>query len=145
MKGVVEGKGWAASLLKVVVSRGGGLSAQELTRATHRGTEEKLQLGGETRKSTEHDHHPFQPVPPPPPGPWPAGLLCRGSQDRGAPEPLAGLHPALSLGSGSSVCSDLGGKQGPGAGLCGCHGPWTPSVIRTVLALAWGFVTCLGP
>lgn len=46
-----------------------GLSAQELTTATRLGTEEKLQLGGETRKSTEHNHHPFHPVlPPDPPG-----------------------------------------------------------------------------
>jgi len=45
----------------------------------------------------------------------------------------------------ASAPTEEEGEQGRGAGLCGCHGPWTPSVIRVVLALAWGFVTCLGP
>lgn len=124
------------------MSGGGGCRT-----ATDAGTEEKLQLGGEPRKSAEHNHHPFHPVlHPPPRGAWPAGSLGRGSQDGEAPGTV-GLHPAPSLGSSSSLCAslfaDLGGKQGQKQTCVGviALGP----LLSSELALAWSFVIRLRP
>lgn len=110
MKAVVEGKAWATSLLRVVGARSGGCqhgnSRQLLIWAQRRNCSEAV---GET--DVQNTTTTF------PPTSHPLGKPCllacstrEGSQDGGAPEPPAGLHPPLRVGAGlrDVIASGLG-------------------------------------
>lgn len=109
MKAVVEGKAWATSLLRVVGTRSGGCqhgnSRQLLIWAQRRNCSEAVGETDVQNTTTTLSTHSA-----PPGEAWPAGLLYQGSQDGGAPEPPAGLHPPLRVGAGlcDVIASGLG-------------------------------------